>query len=67
MRKHEVEIGQVYLVKVSQKLVPVRIDNKSIYGGWFGTNLKTARQVRIKSAAKLRRILNEDQQKIYME
>jgi hypothetical protein len=32
----------------------VRLDSESQYGGWIGTNLKTGKQVRIKSAQRLR-------------
>lgn len=55
MKKSDVEIGQVYVVKVSNNLVPVRIDRESPYGGWDGTNLVTKRSIRIRSARRLRR------------
>lgn len=55
MKKSEVTLGKVYAVKVSGKIVPVRLDSESPYGGWNGTNLNTKREVRIRSAAKLRR------------
>lgn len=55
MLKSQVEIGGVYEVKVSGKLMRVRIMSSSIYGGWFGTNLETGAEVRIKSAQRLRR------------
>lgn len=55
MNKSEVVIGKVYAVKVSGNVVPVRLDSESQYGGWSGTNLKTKREIRIRSAAKLRR------------
>jgi len=55
MKKNEVEIRGIYVVKVSGQLVRVRIDRESPYGGWDGTNLSTRRSVRIKSAARLRR------------
>lgn len=55
MKKAEVKIGGVYVVKVSEKLTHVRLDRESVYGkGWVGTNLATQRRVRILSAAKLR-------------
>ena len=54
MKKAEVVLGGVYVAKVSNKLVYVRIDDVSRFGGWNATNLNTDRQVRIKSAAKLR-------------
>ena len=55
MKKAEVKIGGVYIAKVSEKLVPVRIIGFSVYGGWEGLNTTTGREVRIKSAAKLRK------------
>ena len=62
MLKKEVEIGAVYSAKVSNVVVPVRIDAPSRYGGWDATNLVTRRSIRIKSAAKLRgRLINSPQ------
>ena len=54
MKKAEVQIGQVYTAKVSGNLAPVRIDSESRFGGWNATNTATGRQIRVKSAAKLR-------------
>jgi len=54
MNKREVEIGGVYVAKVSGCLVRVRIDRESPYGGWDATNLETRRTIRIRSAARLR-------------
>jgi len=54
MKKNEVKIGERYLAKVSGSVSPVRLDAESPYGGWDGTNLDTGRQVRIKSAQRLR-------------
>ncbi|MGE4157627.1 MAG: winged helix-turn-helix domain-containing protein [Planctomycetota bacterium] len=54
MKKKEVKIGGRYLAKVSGSVSPVRLDAESPYGGWDGTNLDTGRQVRIKSAQRLR-------------
>lgn len=54
MRKAEVEVGKVYAAKVSDRIVPVRLDSINPAGGWNATNLRTDRQVRIRSAAKLR-------------
>ena len=62
MKKADVEIGGVYQVKVTGKLAPVRIDGESRYGGWDGTNLRTNRSVRVKSASKLRKRLDEPEQ-----
>ena len=54
MRKHEVEIGAVYKVRLHGNYTEVRINSVSSLGGWFATNLATGRTVRIKSAGKLR-------------
>jgi len=54
MKKADVKIGSVYGAKVSGKVVPVRIDAESAHGGWAGTNQATGKQVRIKSARRLR-------------
>jgi len=61
MRKEQVSIGKVYAVKVSGKVVPVRITREasSILGGWYGTNTITGREVRIRTAGKLRREIAE--------
>ncbi len=59
MKKCEVEIGTTYVVKVSGVLAKVRITGESPYGGWRGKNLATGREVRIRSAARLRRPANE--------
>jgi len=63
MKKDEVKVGQEYLVKVSDKVVPVRIDAEHASGkGWVGTDVVTGRQVRIKSAQRLRRAVVETPQ-----
>ena len=54
MKKSEIEIGAVYIAKVSGKLAYVRIIGDSPYGGWCGRNLQTGCSVRIKTAARLR-------------
>ena len=59
MKKREIEIGTTYIVKVSGVLANVRITGESLYGGWRGTNLATGREVRIRSAARLRRPARE--------
>ena len=55
MKKAQVEIGACYIAKVSGCLATVKILSASPYGGWDGRNLVTGRNVRIKSAARLRR------------
>ena len=54
MKKNEVKIGDVYTAKVTNKVVEVRIDAESRYGGWDATNLATGKKVRIQSPQRLR-------------
>jgi len=54
MKKADVQVGEAYAVKVSGNVVPVVIDEEHPNGGWVGTNQETGRQVRIKSAQRLR-------------
>jgi hypothetical protein len=54
MKKKDVELGKIYTVKVSGRIVPVRILRLSPYGGWVGQNLITTREVHIKTAGRLR-------------
>jgi hypothetical protein len=54
MKKAEVRVGEVYAVKVSGNMAPVIIDEEHPKGGWTGTNQETNRQVRIKTAQRLR-------------
>ena len=54
MKKSEVKVGHVYVAKVSDRLVPVRIDSVHSRQGWNATNTKTGRRVHIKSAQRLR-------------
>jgi hypothetical protein len=54
MKKHEVKVGAKYLAKVSDKVVPVRIDGENPHGGWDATNGATGKKVHIKSAQRLR-------------
>ncbi len=55
MKKRDVLIGKTYMAKVSGTVVPVQIWSESPYGGWIGRNRKTGHEVRIKTAARLRR------------
>lgn len=54
MKKNEVKVGNTYMAKVSDKVVPVRIDAEHPSGGWRATNMTTEKQVRVKSAQRLR-------------
>jgi hypothetical protein len=54
MKKESVKLGAVYAAKVSGEVVPVRLDKTNPHGGWDGTNMRTKKSVRIKSAQRLR-------------
>lgn len=54
MQKHNVKVGSTYIVKVSGTLAKVRLTREHPGGGWYGTNLATGREVRIRTAARLR-------------
>lgn len=60
MKRSEVKIGGVYIAKVTNRLVQVRIDAKSRYGGWEGINLRTGINLRIRSATRLRSAVSTD-------
>jgi hypothetical protein len=54
MKKADVHIGGVYVAKVSGSLTRIRLERECEYGGWYATNLKTGREIRIRTAARLR-------------
>jgi predicted SpoU family rRNA methylase len=60
MQKSEVKIGGTYAAKVTNRIVHVRIDAVSRYGGWEAVNLETNKKIRIKSAQRLRGELGAD-------
>lgn len=55
MKASEVEIREVYLVKVSNRLTHVKILREHPRKGWVGKNLATNREIHVKSAQRLRR------------
>jgi len=64
MKKADVKLGKTYTAKVSNRIVPVRIDAVHSVGGWVATNLKTNKKVRIKSAQLLRGVYHATTAKI---
>ena len=54
MQKQNVHIGTTYIVKVSGMLAKVRLTREHDRGGWYGTNLATGREIRIRTAGRLR-------------
>ncbi len=55
MKKADIRIGGTYTAKVSGKLTTIRIASESPYGGWNAVNVQTGREVRIRTAARLRK------------
>lgn len=54
MKKNEIKVGMLYVAKVGDRVVTVRIDGVSSHGGWNATNTATGKPIRIKSAQRLR-------------
>ena len=54
MQKDNVKIGATYIVKVSGTLAKVRLTREHPRAGWYGTNLATGHEIRIRTAARLR-------------
>ena len=61
MQKNNVKVGTTYIVKVSGTLAKVRLTREHPRGGWDGTNLATGREIRIRTAARLRSEANPAQ------
>jgi hypothetical protein len=61
MQKQNVKIGRTYIVKVSSTLAKVRLTREHARGGWYGTNLDTGREIRIRTAARLRSEASSEQ------
>jgi len=57
MKKNQAIIGKTYTAKVSGKITTIRLLRESPYGGWDAVNTATGREVRVKTAARLRRQL----------
>ena len=54
MKKSDIHLNHTYAAKVSGTITVVKILGESPYGGWMGRNIKTGREVRIRSAQRLR-------------
>jgi hypothetical protein len=54
MRKADVQVGGIYRAKVSGRVVDVLLLRECSFGGWYAQNVETRREIRIKSAQRLR-------------
>jgi hypothetical protein len=63
MKQKDLQVGGTYLAKVSGKMAKVLIVREHVQTsgrlGWYGRNLATAREVFIRSAARLRHAAND--------
>ena len=59
MKKADVQVNGTYQVKVAGNLVPVKITHEHPNGGWEGRSEKTGKTIRIKSAQRLRKCLDD--------
>jgi len=66
MRAVSVVIGETYLAKVSNNLVPVKVLTVDDKGRYTVRNLKTNRETVFKTAGKLRRKLTPEMVAIYL-
>ena len=64
MKKNEVKVGGTYTAKVSDRLVPVRIDSAHSKQGWNATNTATGKRIHIKSVQRLRSPAKADKRKV---
>ena len=58
MKENEVKIGSVYAMKVGKNTIGLRIMKQNQEGHWIGINVKTNKEVIIKSADRLRGLYN---------
>ena len=61
MKKAEIQIGSSYVAKIGGRLTLVQIRSVHSLGGWAALNLTSLRVLRIRSAAKLRRLASADE------
>lgn len=62
MRKKEVQVGLCYWAKVSGRMVPILLTSELSAGrGWQARNLLTDRTVRIRTAARLKRLVSQNE------
>jgi hypothetical protein len=54
MKAKDVQINQVYTIKVAANITGVRIMGENRYGGWDGINIRTNKPIRIRTASRIR-------------
>ena len=53
MKAKDVQVGQVYAIKVAANVTSVRITEEHPYGGWSGININTNKPIRIRTASRI--------------
>ena len=54
MKVKDVQIGEVYSIKVGANITGVHIIEENPYGGWSGININTNKPIRISTASRIR-------------
>ena len=54
MKAKDVQIGEVYAIKVAANVTAVRITEENPFGGWNGININTNKPIRIRTASRIR-------------
>ena len=57
MTKRDIKVGSTYTGKVSGRLAHIRIDGIAPSGGYYATNVATGRQIRLRTAGRLRSLV----------
>lgn len=59
MTRDQVEMSRHYIVRIKGAETVVKIVAVNPRGGWFGMNVQTGRDVKIKTGARLKRIASD--------
>ncbi|OHB60908.1 MAG: hypothetical protein A2Y12_10205 [Planctomycetes bacterium GWF2_42_9] len=60
MKNEEIQISKIYAIKIGKNIIGVRIMSQSADGSWVGSNIKTNKQMIIKSADRFRGLFHKD-------
>ncbi len=60
MKNEEIQISKIYAIKIGKNIIGVRIMSQNADGSWVGVNIKTNKQMIIKSADRFRGLFHKD-------
>jgi hypothetical protein len=60
MNANEIQISKIYAIKIGKNTIGVRIMSQNADGSWVGANIKTNKQMIIKSADRFRGLFHKD-------